>query len=88
MVTELKPVNGGFQRTIRTAEFIIEFLNGHGPEDSRKIDPDIGVPMIDIFEEYKSALLRAHAQDVVDLENERRVNATCRPILRKPITPA
>ncbi len=74
MVIQLKPTNGGFQRLIRTGEFIVEFLKGYGPYNSRKIDPDIGAPMVDIFEEYKNALLRAHAQDVVDLENERRVN--------------
>ena len=74
MVEQLKPTNGGFQRNIRTTWFIIEFLKGHGPEDSQKIDPDIGAPMTDIHVEYKNALLRAHARDVVDLEMERLIN--------------
>ena len=70
---ELKPTTGGFLRPFGTAWFIIEFLKGHGPEDSTKIDPDIGSPMTDIHFEYKSALHRAHAMDCVQKEEEKRI---------------
>jgi len=53
--------------------FIVEFLKGDGPEDSKRIDPDIGAPMTDIHYEYKSALHRAHARDAVEREEERRI---------------
>jgi len=70
---ELRPTNGGFLRPFGTAWFIIEFLKGHGPADSKEIAPDVGAPMTDIHFEYKSALHRAHARDAVEREEERRV---------------
>ncbi|MFA4835025.1 MAG: hypothetical protein WC749_02995 [Dehalococcoidia bacterium] len=71
---DLKPMNGGFLRPFGTAWFIIEFLKGNGPEDSTRIDPEIGAPMSDIHFEYKSALHRAHATDSVQKEEERRIS--------------
>jgi hypothetical protein len=68
---DLRPTNGGFLRPFGTAWFIIEFLKGNGPEDSKRVDPDIGAPMTDIHFEYKSALHRAHARDSVEREEER-----------------
>ncbi|GAH40324.1 unnamed protein product, partial [marine sediment metagenome] len=56
-----------------TAWFIIEFLKGSGPGESKHIDPDIGAPMTDIHYEYKSALHRAHARDAVEREEEKRI---------------
>jgi len=73
MVMQLKPVNGGFQRFIRTTPFILGSLKGEGPEGSRRIDSKIGVPMTDIHFEYKSALHRAFARDAVEKEEERRI---------------
>ena len=70
---ELKPTTGGFIRPFGTAWFVIEFLKGNGPEDSKHIDPEIGAPMTDIHFEYKSALHRAHARDVVERAEERRI---------------
>ena len=70
---DIKPTNGGFLRPFGTAWFIVEFLKGNGPEDSTMIDPDIGAPMTDIHFEYKSALHRAHARDIVEREDERRI---------------
>ena len=70
---ELKPITGGFIRPFGTAWFVIEFLKGNGPEDSKHIDPEIGAPMTDIHFEYKSALHRAHARDVVERAEERRI---------------
>jgi len=70
---DLRPVLGGFIRPFGTAWFIIEFLKGNGPEDSKQIAPDIGAPMTDIHYEYKSALHRAHARDAAEREEERRI---------------
>jgi len=70
---ELRPTNGGFTRPFGTAWFIVEFLKGNGPADSKEIDPDIGTPMTDIHFEYKSALHRAHARDMVEVEEEKRI---------------
>jgi hypothetical protein len=70
---DFRPQNGGFRRSFGTAWFIIEFLKGHGPEGSKEIDPNIGAPMTDIHFEYKSALHRAHARDVVEREEEKRI---------------
>ena len=70
---DLRPILGGFIRHFGTAWFIIEFLKGNGPEDSRQIDPSVGAPMTDIHYEYKSALHRAHARDAVEREEERRI---------------
>lgn len=73
MVTGVRPTIGGFLRPFGTAWFIIEFLKGNAPEDSKRIDPDIGAPMTDIHYEYKSALHRAHARDAVERAEERRI---------------
>ncbi|MBM4433392.1 MAG: hypothetical protein FJ025_05270, partial [Chloroflexi bacterium] len=70
---ELKPISGGFIRPFGTAWFIIEFLKGSGPEDSKRIDSEIGAPMTDIHFEYKSALHRAQARDSVEKEEEKRI---------------
>jgi len=70
---ELRPTNGGFLRPFLCGWFIIEFLKGKGPEDSKQIDPSVGAPMTDIHFEYKSALHRAHARDAVEREEERRI---------------
>ena len=70
---ELKPTNGGFVRPFGAAWFIMEFLKGNGPQDSKRIDPQAGAPMTDIHFEYKSALHRAHARDSVERAEERRI---------------
>ena len=67
------PAHGGFLRPFGTAWFIIEFLRGNGPEDSPRIDPEVGAPMTDIHFQYKSALHRAHARDRVEREEEERI---------------
>ena len=72
-MVEIRPQVGGFFRPFGTTWFIIEFLKGNGPQDSKEIDPDIGSPMTDIHSEYKEALHRAHARDVVEREEEKRI---------------
>lgn len=73
MAVAIKPEQGGFLRPFGCAWFIVEFLKGNGPENSKQIDPDVGAPMTDIHYEYKSALHRAHARDAVEREEERRI---------------
>lgn len=70
---DIRPTNGGFQKLIRTTDFILRFLEGEGPEGSRKIDPKIGAPMVDIFFEYKNALLRLFSREIVEKEEERLI---------------
>jgi len=53
---ELRPTNGGFLRPFLCGWFIIEFLKGNGPEDSKQIDPDIGAPMTDMHFEYTASV--------------------------------
>ena len=73
MVVRIRPELGGFLRPFGCAWFIIEFLKGNAPEDSIRIDPKEGAPMVDILAEYKSALLRTFAKDMVEREEERRI---------------
>jgi len=75
MVIQLRPGRGGFLRPFGCGWFIREFLLGHGPEGSPKIDPDKGAVQEDIFYHYKLALHRAYAEDATAWENDERVRA-------------
>ena len=70
---ELRPNRGGFLRPFGCGWFIREFLLGHGPEGSSKIDPKSGACQEDIFYHYKLSLHRAYAEDAVAYENEQRI---------------
>jgi len=63
MTLPLRPQRGGFLRPFGCGWFIREFLLGHGPNDSPRIDPDIGAPQADIFYHYKTSLMKATALD-------------------------
>jgi len=63
VVEALKPSKGGFVRAFGTGWFIREFLIGHGPYDSPRIDQGRGSPQVDIFFWYKTALIRTSATD-------------------------
>ena len=76
----LRPARGGFLRPFGCGWFIREFLLGHGPYDSPRIDPDVGAPQSDIFYHYKNALLRAVAVDRATREEERRARLEKRAI--------
>jgi DNA-binding PadR family transcriptional regulator len=76
----LRPTRGGFLRPFGCAWFIREFLAGHGPEGSPKIDPSIGAPQTDIFSAYKDAQHRAFAGDMVAREAERRIEKGLSPL--------
>ena len=73
MVETLRPNRGGYLRPFGCGRFIREFLLGHGPEDSPKIDPQTGACQEDIFYHYKRALHKASAEDVIAWENEERI---------------
>lgn len=73
MTMDIRPTNGGFQGLIRTADFILKSIEGKKPEGSRKFNPIIGAPMTDIHFEYKSALHRLYAKNVVEAEEEKRI---------------
>jgi len=73
MVTlPLKPSRGGFLRPFGCGQFVREFLLGHGPNGSPKIDLDVGAPQADIFHHYKMALIRATAFDKATRVEEKR----------------
>jgi len=80
MAQLLRPTRGGFFRPFGTAWFIREFLAGRGPEGSPTIDPSIGAPQTDIQAEYKAALHRAFAEDMVAKEEERRIKRGLEPL--------
>ena len=73
MVIDLRPGRGGFLRPFGCGFFIREFLMGHGPEGSPKIDSKVGACQEDIFYQYKLALHRAYADDAAAWENDERV---------------
>ena len=80
MVELLRPARGGFLRPFGCGEFIREFLLGHGPYGSPRIDPNIGAPQADIFYHYKMALRQATALDRATRQEERRAKREKRPI--------
>jgi hypothetical protein len=76
----LKPQRGGFLRPFGCGWFIREFLLGHGPYGSQKIDPDVGAPQADIFFHYKNALRRITALDKATRMEEKLARRKKRPI--------
>lgn len=81
MVLEpLRPSRGGFLRPFGCGWFIREFLLGHGPNGSPKIDPAIGACQADIFYCYKVALMKATALDRATRLEEKRARREKRSI--------
>ena len=81
MVLEpLRPARGGFLRPFGCGWFIREFLLGHGPNGSPKVDPDIDAPQSDIFYHYKTALLEATALDRATRREEQQARREKRAI--------
>lgn len=76
----LRPSRGGFLRPFGCGWFIREFLLGHGPGGSPRIDPGEGAPQADIFYHYKKALLRASALDRATRHEERQARREKRPL--------
>lgn len=81
MVLEpLKPKRGGFLRPFGCGWFIREYLLGHGPNGSPKIDPKVGAPQADMFHHYKMALLKATALDRAARVEEKKARREKRSI--------
>jgi len=80
LVELLKPVRGGFLRPFGCGWFIREFLLGHGPYGSPRIDPNVGAPQADIFHHYKMALRNEAALDKATRVEEKRARREKRPI--------
>ena len=83
MVLPLRPTRGGFLRPFGCAQFIVSFLKGEGPFGATPIDPKRGAPQSDIFWEYKEALRRELAEDLVALEEEKRIRRGEPPLTRE-----
>ena len=75
MVMQIRAGRGGFLRPFGCGWFIREFLLGHGPEESPKINPEVGSWQEEIFYHYKIALHKAYARDVVAWENDQLMRA-------------
>ena len=82
-MTQTEPSRGGFVRAFGCAHFIVSFLKGEGPFGAPAIDPTRGAPQSDILREYKEALRRAQAEDMVALEEERRIRRGEPPLTRE-----
>ena len=80
VVEPLKPKRGGFLRPFGCGWFIREFLRGHGPNGSPKIDQKIGSCQADIFHHYKMALMQTTALDRATRAEEKRARREKRPI--------
>lgn len=80
MAELLKPARGGFLRPFGCGWFIREFLLGHGPNGSARIDPAVGASQSDIFYFYKMSLRNATAYDRATKVEERRAKREGRPI--------
>jgi len=80
MELPLKPQRGGFLRPFGCGWFIREFLLGHGPYGSPKIDPEVGAPQADVCYHYKQALRRVTAEDRAVRQEERKAKREHRSI--------
>jgi len=80
VVELLRPIRGGFMRPFGCGWFIREFLIGHSPNGSPRIDPEVGAPQADIFYHYKTALLKAIALDRATRREEKQARRQKRPI--------
>jgi len=76
----LRPARGGFLRPFGCGWFIREFLLGHAPNGSPKIDLHVGAPQADIFYHYKMSLRSATAYDRATRVEEKRAKWEKRPI--------
>jgi hypothetical protein len=79
VIEPLRPARGGFLRPLGCGWFIQEFLAGRGPMGSPKIDTSVGAPMTDIHYQYKLALMRTWAEDMVAREGKERVKRKLSP---------
>jgi len=80
VVEPLRPAKGGFLRPFGCGWFIREFLLGHGPNGSPRIDPEVGAPQADICYRYKTALIKATAVDKATRREEKQARREKRAI--------
>ena len=80
MTQGMEPKRGGFLRPFGCAEFILSFIKGEGPSGSTSIDPAVGAPQTDIFSEYKEAVRRTRAENMVAKVEEKRIKRGERPL--------
>jgi hypothetical protein len=80
VVEPLRPARGGFLRPFGCGWYIREFLLGHGPYGSPKIDPDAGAPQADLFFHYKMSLRNETALDRAARVEEKRARRQKRQI--------
>ena len=80
MAEPLRPARGGFLRPFGCGWFIREFLRGHGPNGSPRIDPEVGAPQVDICYRYKTALIKATALDRATRREEKQARREKRTI--------
>lgn len=73
MVDLLRPPRGGFLRPFGLGMFIRAYLAGDGTYGAAVADPRRGAVIDDIRSAYKSAILRAHAEDLVALALEKGI---------------
>jgi hypothetical protein len=71
--TMLRPNRGGFLRPFGLGMFIRAYLSANDTYGACVDDPNRGVPVQDIFFEYKRALHRSWAEDAVERENKERI---------------
>ena len=72
-MTQTEPSRGGFLRPFGCAQFIVSFLKGGELFGATSIEPERGAPQSDIFREYKEALRRSQAEDMVAVHEEKRI---------------
>jgi len=80
VIEPLRPLRGGFLRPFGCGWFIREFLLGHHPNGSPRIDPNVGAPQSDIFYHYKTTLLRATALDKATRREEKQARREKRSV--------
>ena len=57
-----------------------EFLLGHGPNGSPRVDPEVGSPQSDIFYHYETTLIKAIALDKATRQEEKQARREKRAI--------
>ena len=80
MLEPLRPARGGFLHPFGCGWFIREFLLGHSPIGSPRIEPEVGAPQADIFHYYKMSLLEATALDRATKKEETQARREKRAI--------
>jgi hypothetical protein len=80
MTFPLKPRHGGFLRPFGCGWFIREYLLGKSPFDSQTINPKVGAPQSDIFQQYKMAIIKATALDRATRAEEKKAKKERRSI--------